>query len=133
MLEDMAKRIYRRKHFYKVTWTRSEQLLKETPWLKPDTHDFCMIGYRQPTLQEAEDFIGSTMYDRLFDKVTAVEEISRDEALENFQMDNWRYQKVFGAGERKKKASLDDQMRSASARAGKSCEDFNAKEKDFVR
>ena len=110
-------RPYRRKHFYKVTWTRSEKLLRETPWLKSDEHDFCMIGYRQPTPAEAEKFIGNIMYDRLFDQVSCVQEITKEEALRDFQMDNWRNQKVFGKEEPpERKPTLDSQIQSAAGR-----------------
>ena len=71
-------------------------MLREVPWLKDEKHEFCMVGYREPTVNEAEDFIGRVMYDRLFDRVCGVEEISKEEALRDFQMDNWGNQKVFG-------------------------------------
>lgn len=117
MSDNPFNRLYRRKHFYKVTWTRSEKLLAETPWLKRAQHDFCIVGYRQPTDTEAEKFIGSAMYDRLFDKVISVQEITKEEALRDFQMDNWRSQKVFGANEhRLHKVPLSDQIQSASSR-----------------
>lgn len=115
MSDFLVNRIYRKKHFYKVTWTRSEQLLKETPWLKPAQHEFCMIGYHHPSFREAEEFIGSKMYDRLFDRVIGVEEISRDAALKDFQMDDWRSQKVFGtSGKRDRKPSLSAQILAAA-------------------
>lgn len=115
---DFLKRIYRKKHFYKVTWIRSEELLKSTPWLKNVEHEFCMIGYCQPTESEAERFIGSVMYDRLFDQVSKVEEISKEEALRDFQMDNWRSQKVFGAEKLGSlKPSLESQIQVASSQS----------------
>ena len=118
MSENLLKRVYRKKHFYKVTWTRSEALLKSTPWLKPAEHDFCMVGYSQPTCKEAEAFIGDIMYDRLFDTVGSVEEISREEALRDFHMENWRSQKVFCGQDRStNKTSLDDIVHDASSRA----------------
>lgn len=96
MLNNPLKNIYRKKHFYKVTWTRSEKLLAETPWLKPGTQAFCMVGYREPSSTEARDFIGNAMYDRLYDQVIAVKEISKEEALRDFNMEDWRYRKAFG-------------------------------------
>lgn len=91
--------IYHKKHFYKVTWERSDTLLREVPWLKAERQEFCMIGYREPTHEEAEAFIGMVMYDRLFDRVCGVEEISKEEALRDFEMEDWRYQKAFAYDE----------------------------------
>ena len=111
-------RPYRRKHFYKVTWSRSEKLLADIPWLKGETREFCVIGYRQPTNAEAQAFIGSKMYDRLYDQVVSVQEITKEEALRDFQMEDWRYQKVFGAEERTfKKQSLDVQIEAAVSKS----------------
>lgn len=96
MSDSLGRRIYNKKHFYKVTWERSDVLLAEVPWLKNEERDFCIVGYRQPTPSEARAFIGNVMYDRLFDKVKSVCEITKEEALRDFEMDDWRYQKVFG-------------------------------------
>lgn len=118
MTENPEKRIYRKKHFYKVTWSRSKKLLSESRGLKDVEHDFCIVGYRQPSLEEAEKFIGNIMYDRLFDQVIRVQEISKEEALEDFRMDNWKNQKVFGADDiPNRKTSLADQISSAAVRA----------------
>jgi len=115
------KRPYRKKHFYKTTWIRSEKNLRTNPWLEPEEHDFCIVGYCQPTPKEAEKFIGNIMYDRLFDKVSCVQEISKEEALRDFRMDNWNNQKVFGADKIvEQKKSLDSQIQSASNRAAES-------------
>jgi len=112
---DFMKRVYRKKHFYKVTWSRSEELLKSTPWLKNETHDFCMIGYSQPTAAEAREFIGDVMFNRLFDQVSCVQEISKEEALRDFQMDNWKSQVVFDPNKLyKTKPSLDSLIQAAS-------------------
>lgn len=92
-------RVYHKKHFYKVTWERSEVLRKEVPWLKDVKDAFCIVGYREPTMEEAERFIGSKMYDRLFDRVCSVEEISKEVALRDFVMDDWNLQKAFGFDE----------------------------------
>ena len=103
-----ATRLYRRKHFYKVTCVRSEKLLAEVPWLKSQERDFCMMGYCQPTPEEAVSFIGNPIYDRLYDSAISVEEISKEEALRDFNMDNWSKQKVFGADKlQAQKRSLD--------------------------
>ncbi len=111
-------RVYHKKHFYKVTWERSEALLKAVPWLIDEMHDFCIVGYREPTFEEAERFIGDIMHDRLFDTVTAVCEISKKEALRDFQMDDWRYQKAFGFEEvHKFRASLAEKLQDATERA----------------
>ena len=116
MSDSFQKRPYRKKHFYKITWTRSDDNLLANPWLKPAEHDFCIVGYCQPTPAEAEDFIGDIMYDRLFDKVSCVLEISKEEALRDFNMDNWAYQKVFGADKfANQKVSLDEQIRNANS------------------
>lgn len=130
MSEHLLKNLYRKKYFYKVTWIRSEKLLKDIPWLKREEHDFCMVGYRLPTLEEAEKFTGRIMYDRLFDKVIAVQEISRDIALSDFQMENWRSQKVFGAEEHRK-SSLDDKIQSAFIDVAKSQSIPDGKTKSF--
>ena len=87
--------VFHRKHFYRVTWERSEALRKEVPWLKDEKHEFCMVGYREPTAEEAMQFTGNKMHDRLFDRVCSVEEISKEEALRDFQIDGWKNQKVF--------------------------------------
>lgn len=90
---------YHKKHFYKVTWERSEVLRREVPWLKDEKGEFCIVGFREPTAEEAERFIGKVMYDRLFDRVCGVEEISKEEALRDFEMEDWRYQKAFAYDE----------------------------------
>jgi len=109
--------IYRKKHFYKVTWTRSEKLLSEIPWLKREERNYCMVGYRQPTETEAQKFIGTNMYDQLYDKVVSVQEISKEEALRDFHMEDWRSQKIFSSNEfGLRKISLDEQIKSASSR-----------------
>lgn len=111
-------KVYHKKHFYKVTWERSEELRKEVPWLKDVKEDFCMIGYRAPTVEEAESFIGARMYDRLFDRVCAVEEISKEEALRDFEMDDWRYEKAFAYEEfHPVRASLMERLADARVRS----------------
>lgn len=109
-----AKRIYRRKHFYKITCVRSKELLTNCPWLKYHERDFCMMGYCQPTPQEAVAFIGDPIYDRWYDSAISVQEISKEEALLNFNMDNWANQKVFGADKlTERMCSLDDKILNA--------------------
>ena len=111
-------KVYHKKHFYKVTWERSEALLKAVPWLIDEMQDFCMVGYREPTLEEAERFIGDIMYDRLFDTVTSVCEIPKKEALRDFQLNDWRYQKAFGFKEvHRVRASLAEKLQDAMERA----------------
>ena len=108
-------RLYRKKHFYKVTCVRSEKLLKDCPWLKYQELNFCMIGYCQPTPQEAVSFIGNPIYDRMYDSAIDVQEISKEEALRDFYMDNWANQKVFGADKLvEKKQSLDVLIENAN-------------------
>ena len=115
MSSNSSTRPYRRKHFYKVTCVRSNELLADCPWLKYQERDFCMVGYRQPTPQEAVSFIGSPIYDRLYDSAISVQEISKEEALRDFNMDNWRNQKVFGKEDMPaRKPSLDSQIQSAA-------------------
>lgn len=114
----LTDKVYHKKRFYKVTWERSEALLKAVPWLTDETRDYCMVGYREPTFEEAERFIGDIMHDRLFDTVTAVCEISKKEALRDFQMDDWKHQKVFGVEEvHRFRASLAEKLQDATDRA----------------
>ncbi|MBR6701091.1 MAG: hypothetical protein IKL72_05115 [Firmicutes bacterium] len=103
--------------------------MKSTPWLKPAEHDFCMVGYYQPTCKEAEAFIGDIMYDRLFDTVCSVKEISREDAMRDFHMENWRSQKVFsGQDSFTHKTSLDNIIQDAEAKAMSSVEHVVQKE-----
>lgn len=127
-------KVYHKKHFYKVTWERSEQLLKEVPWLKDVKEDFCIVGYREPTVEEARDYIGDKMYDRLFDKVCGVEEISKEEALRDFEMDGWKNQKAFGFEEAHPvRASLAERLQDATARAEKQGFDGQGIDHDSLR
>ena len=129
----VVNRVYHKKHFYKVTWERSEELRKEVPWLKDEKHEFCMIGYREPTAEEAEKFIGTAMYDRLYDRVSSVCEITKEEALRDFQMDNWRSQKVFGYDEfHPVRTSLLERLADAHIRSEASAgEKVNTSEQEF--
>ena len=129
----VVEKVYHKKHFYKVTWERSDVLLREVPWLKDERHEFCMVGYREPTPAEAERFIGDVMFDRLFDTVSSVQEISKEEALRDFQMDNWRSQKVFGADEiHRFRSSLADRLLDATARAEKQAPGGRDIDRDYL-
>lgn len=114
----MVDKVYHKKHFYKVICERSKLLRVEIPWLKDEKHAFCMVGYREPSFDEAEAFLGDKMYDQLFDRVCGVEEISKEVALRDFQFNNWRSQKVFGADEIYRFRSLSERLQDATVRSG---------------
>jgi len=86
-------------------------------------HLYCMIGYRHPTKEEAEKFLENKINEWGYDTVASVREISKEEALENFNMDGWQHMKVFG-GEIKK-GSLEERIQAA----GKEKEKILKKEK----
>ena len=59
-------------------------------------YSICIIGVKQPTRKEAEDFCKKDMIEFGYDNVSSVLEISKEEASNFFDMENEQNFPVFG-------------------------------------
>lgn len=89
-------RNYRKKHFYEITWTNSNGWCPEGG----AEHLFCIVGYEQPTCEEAEVFLDKKMDEWGYDTVSNVREISKEEAMRDFNgMDKYQNMRCFSRTE----------------------------------